>query len=147
MSLAISLFRTSVFALGLLGATALAHAGSTVEVWKSPSCGCCGGWIDHMRAAGFSVVVHEVDDVTPIKIARGVADDLTSCHTAMVDGHVVEGHVPAEDVRRLLAEGPAGVGLAAPGMPSGAPGMGADGTPYEVVAFDATGARRIFARH
>lgn len=147
MSLAISLIRNSVFALGLLGATALARAEPTVDVWKSPACDCCGGWIDHMRAAGFTIAVHDVDDVGPVKAARGVGDDLASCHTAVVDGHVVEGHVPAEDVRRLLAEGPAGLGLAAPGMPSGAPGMGSDGAPYEVVAFDAGGMRRIFARH
>ncbi|MCE1237360.1 MAG: DUF411 domain-containing protein [Hyphomicrobiales bacterium] len=147
MSLAISLFRKSIFALGLLGSAALAEAGSTVEVWKSPLCGCCGGWVDHMRAAGFTVVVHDVEDVGPIKVAHGVGDDLASCHTAMIDGHVVEGHVPAQDVRRLLAEGSAGIGLAAPGMPSGAPGMGSDGAPYDVVAFDAGGSRRIFARH
>lgn len=147
MSLASTVIRKSVFALGLLGSAALAQAGATVEVWKSPLCGCCGGWIDHMRAAGFSVVVHEIEDVGPIEIAHGVGDDLASCHTAMVEGWVVEGHVPAQDVRRLLAERPPVAGLAARGMPNGAPGMGSDGTPYDVVAFDAAGARRIFARH
>lgn len=147
MSLTIRMIRNAAFAVGLVGAATLAHAGSTVEVWKSPLCGCCGGWISHMRAAGFSVVVHDVEDVTPIKAAEGVADDLASCHTAVVDGYVVEGHVPATDVRRLLAERPAIRGLAAPGMPSGAPGMGSDGSPYEVVAFDAAGGRRTFARH
>lgn len=147
MSLTIDTLRKTVFALGLIGAVTAAHAGSTVDVWKSPLCGCCGDWIAHMRAAGFSVAVHEVDDVTPIKLRNGVGDDLASCHTATVDGYVVEGHVPAEDVRRLLAERPALTGIAAPGMPSGAPGMGSDGSPYEVVAFDAAGARRIYARH
>lgn len=147
MSLAITLIRNSVFALGLFGSAVFAQAGATVEVWKSPLCGCCGGWIDHMRAAGFSIVVHDVEDVRPIEIAHGVGDDIASCHTAMVEGWVVEGHVPAQDVRRLLAERPPIAGLAAPGMPSGAPGMGSDGTPYDVVAFDAAGGRRIFAHH
>lgn len=147
MSLAIRLFRNSVLVLGLFGAAALAHAGPAVEVWKSPLCGCCGAWIDHMRAAGFSVTVHEVEDVAPIKVARGVDDDLASCHTATVDGYVVEGHVPASDVRRLLADRPPIAGLSVPGMPSGAPGMGSDGSAHEVVAFDAAGRRRLFARH
>ncbi len=147
MPLASSLVRRSLFALGLLAATAAQAADPAVEVWKSPLCGCCGGWVAHLRAAGFTVVVHDVDDVTPIKVARGVGDDLASCHTATLDGFVVEGHVPAGDLRRLLAERPTITGLAVPGMPPGAPGMGTDGTPWEVVAFDAAGARTLYARH
>lgn len=117
-----------------------------MEVWKSPSCGCCGGWIDHMRAEGFTLKVHDVDDVTPIKDQHGVAPQLGSCHTATIDGYVIEGHVPASDVRRLLAERPDATGLTIPGMPASAPGMDIPGEPYEVLLFkgDATS---IYARH
>ncbi len=148
MSLFTRNFHARLLALALLGATtATAVAGPSVEVWKSPLCGCCEGWIDHLRGEGFTVDVHDVDDVTPIAAARGIGDDLASCHTAVVDGYVVEGHVPAADIRRLLAERPPLTGLAVPGMPSGTPGMGADGTPYEVIGFTAAGARTVFARH
>lgn len=124
---------------------ARAATAPTVEVWKSPACGCCGGWVTHLRAAGFSVVVRDVDDVDdvdPIKRTHGVTTELASCHTALV-----EGHVPASDIRRLLAESPAIKGLAAPGMPSGAPGMGEDGSRYDVVAFGGAGGTSVFARH
>lgn len=124
-----------------------ASAGPRVEVWKSPLCGCCGGWVRHMTSQGFDVTVHDVDDVEPIKTANGIGPDLASCHTAVVDGYVVEGHVPASDIRRLLAERPAIRGLAVPGMPSGAPGMGPVGPSYEVLGFDADGRTQVFARH
>jgi len=129
------------------GVVSIAHAAARIEVWKSPSCGCCEGWIAHLKANGFTVVPHDVDDVEPIKAANGVADDLASCHTAIVDGWVIEGHVPATDIRRLLAERPAVKGIAAPGMPGGSPGMGSAAEPYEVVSFDAAGVRKTFARH
>jgi hypothetical protein len=133
--------------LGLGGVPAPAVAASVVEVWKSESCGCCGGWVDHMRAAGFTVKVHEVDDMQPVKRARGVPEALGSCHTSVVDGYVIEGHVPADDVRRLLAERPVAIGLTAPGMPQDAPGMDMKtGQRYEVLVFgkDETA---VFARH
>ena len=126
---------------------ARAATAPTVEVWKSPACGCCGGWVTHLRAAGFSVVVRDVDDVDPIKRTHGVTTELASCHTALVEGYVVEGHAPASDIRRLLAESRAIKGLAAPGMPSGAPGMGEDGSRYDVVAFGGAGGTSVFARH
>ena len=91
--------------LGLFGRTPAVNAGS-LEVWKSPSCGCCGNWVQHMREAGFGVTVHDVPDVTPFKRRMGVPEAALSCHTAMVDGYVIEGHVPADVVRRLLAERP-----------------------------------------
>lgn len=119
-----------------------------VTVTKDPSCGCCGGWAEHMKAAGFPVRVVESDDVFSLKERLGVSADLASCHTAEVDGYVIEGHVPAAAVRRLLAERPAGVGLAVPGMPAGSPGMevpGAEPDQYEVVLFDASG-RKAFMR-
>ena len=111
-----------------------------VEVWKSPTCGCCTAWVDHLQAAGFAVTVHDVDDVEAVKTAHGVPRALRSCHTALVGGYVVEGHVPAADLRRLLAERPQAVGLAVAGMPQDAPGMDMKtGEPYQVVMFGAPG--------
>jgi len=132
--------------LGAIRAAAAAPA-PRVEVWKDPSCGCCEGWVRHLRAAGFEVAVREIADVGPVKAANGVPKALWSCHTALVDGYVVEGHVPAGDVRRLLAERPKVRGLSAPGMPPSAPGMDMPGTPYEVIVFGAAGSERVWARH
>lgn len=124
-----------------------ALAEPTLEVWKSPSCGCCAGWIRHMEAAGFTAIVHDTEDMERVKQSRGVPDALGSCHTAVVDGYVIEGHVPAEDVRRLLTERPRAKGLSAPGMPQDAPGMDMKtGRPYDVVLFGGE-ADRVFARH
>lgn len=133
-----------IVTFGLGGGSSASAA--EMEVWKSPSCGCCGGWIDHMRAEGFTLKVHDVEDVTPVKMQHGVSGDLASCHTAIVDGYVVEGHVPAADVRRLLAERPDATGLTIPGMPQSAPGMDIPGEPYEVLLFkgDTTS---VYARH
>jgi hypothetical protein len=143
----------SVLAAGLASpfsvraeAPAIAEA-PAVEVWKSPSCGCCGGWIKHMQASGFVVTVHDVADVDPIKRMAGVPNRLHSCHTAKIDGYVLEGHVPAADVRRLLAERPAARGLSVPGMPQSAPGMDNPGQPYEVVLFGPDRADAVYARH
>lgn len=125
-----------------------AEALPLVTVTKDPSCGCCGDWIAHVRAAGFPVRVVESDDVFSLKHRLGVTDDLASCHTAEVDGYVVEGHVPAGAVKRLLAERPAGIGLAVPGMPAGSPGMeypGAAPQPYDVILFGPAG-QRFFGR-
>jgi len=121
----------------------------SVVVSKDPSCGCCGGWVEHMRAAGFPVVVNEVDDIGAVKARLGVPDDLGSCHTAEVAGYVVEGHVPAGAVKRLLAEKPAGKGLAVPGMPMGSPGMevkSGRSEAYDVVLFGPAG-QSVFARY
>lgn len=121
----------------------------TIAVSKSPSCGCCGAWVDHLRANGFAVTVRDVADVTPEKRRLGVPETLESCHTALVEGYVVEGHVPAADVKRLLHTRPAGVkGLAVPGMPVGSPGMevGDRKEPYKVVAWTADGSR-IFSQY
>jgi hypothetical protein len=118
-----------------------------VEVWKDPSCGCCEGWVKHMQAAGFEAIVHDVADLQAIKAVNRVPDALQSCHTATVGGYVIEGHVPAADVRRLLADRPRAHGLAAPGMPPSSPGMDIPGTPYEVVLFGAPGGDRFWARH
>jgi hypothetical protein len=117
-------------------------------VSKDPSCGCCGAWVDHMRAAGFPVEVVETPEINRVKIRLGVPSNLASCHTAEVGGYVLEGHVPADQVKRLLAERPQAKGLAVPGMPAGSPGMEVDGMTdtYEVVLFGPSG-RRTFARY
>ncbi len=149
--------RSAATGLVVLGAAALgvplvavtpAVAQQEVEVWKSPSCGCCSGWVRHMQSAGFSVKVHDVDDVQPMKDMAGVPDQYASCHTARVGGYTVEGHVPASDIRRLLAERPKARGLSVPGMPADAPGMDMrSGEPYAVVLFGAEGGDRVYARY
>lgn len=119
-----------------------------VAVTKDPSCGCCDAWVAHMREAGFRVSVTE-GPVNPLRTKLGVPRTLASCHTAEVGGYVIEGHVPAPAVKRLLSERPEGIGLAVPGMPVGSPGMEVEGTEpdtYEVVLFGRSD-RRTFARY
>ena len=99
-----------------------------VQVWKSPTCGCCSDWIEHLRANGFRTEVHDEGNVA-MRARMGIAAEYGSCHTAVVGGYAVEGHVPARDIQRLLAERPAAIGLAVPGMPIGSPGM--DGPAYK----------------
>ncbi|WP_306131526.1 DUF411 domain-containing protein [Roseivivax marinus] len=121
-----------------------------ITVFKDPNCGCCSGWVAHMRDAGFDVEARDVapDALQAVKVEAGVAPDMASCHTALVGDYVVEGHVPAEDVRRLLDERPEALGLAVPGMPVGSPGMEMGGRvdPYEVKLLTASGTE-TFARH
>ena len=127
---------------------AAAQAGTPIEVYKNPSCGCCRGWVKHMEANGFKAKLTDTSDMATIKKQHGVDAKLQSCHTAVVAGYVVEGHVPASDVRRLLKEKPKVVGLTIPGMPQSAPGMdGKPFQPYEVLSFDATGKTAVFAKH
>jgi len=144
--------------LTVLGATgavlamrpAFAEAGlPKVVVSKDPSCGCCSAWVDHLRAAGFPVEVLEAPEINRVKVRLGVPQDLASCHTAGVGGYVVEGHVPADALKRLLTEKPPGRGLAVPGMPVGSPGMeveGVEAETYEVVLFGRSG-QAVFARY
>ena len=108
----------------LLVATGVAIADPVITVYKSPSCGCCGKWVDYLRKEGFEVNAIDQRDLTPIKERAGVKPEMESCHTAMVDGYVIEGHVPAQAIRKLLEERPKTVGLAVPGMPNNSPGMG-----------------------
>jgi hypothetical protein len=134
------------------GATTVASAttDATVTVYKSPTCGCCAKWVEHMQGHGYKVVVHDTENMAPVKADLGVPDALGSCHTATVGGYVVEGHVPAADIDRLLKERPKVAGLAVPGMPTGSPGMEVPGTPadrYDVVAFERGSATRVFASH
>lgn len=142
----------AVAALALVGAVAAQQkpAAPLVEVFKSPTCGCCSQWVEHMRKNGFNVRATDVNDLTEIKKSRGVPDQVQSCHTAVVNGYVVEGHVPAADVQRMLKEKPAIAGIAVGGMPMGSPGMDFPGTqaqPYDVVSFTKSGAARVFAKH
>ncbi len=136
----------AVLAFALLSSPAPAEP-AEIHVYKSPTCGCCTKWIDHLRANGFSVRATDVPDVNPIKRENAVPPRLAACHTAFVEGYVLEGHVPAEDVRRLLAERPAVSGLAVPGMPIGSPGMeGPNPERYDVLAFGAAGTS-VFSSH
>lgn len=120
-----------------------------IVVYKSPTCGCCDAWIEHLRAARFTVVPRDTSDVGAVKRRLGVLPSLESCHTAVVGRYVVEGHVPADVIERLLEERPPIVGLAVPGMPAGSPGMeGArPHVPYDVIAFDSLGRTWVYARY
>ena len=118
----------------------------TVLVYKTPSCGCCNGWVEHLEAAGFVVDARNVTDLMTVKHDSGVPVSMSSCHTAIIDGYVVEGHVPAEQVMRLLAERPDIAGIAAPGMPIGSPGMEGPGAkPYQIMSFTNAGEAAVFA--
>lgn len=122
--------------------------GPEVTVYKSPTCGCCGKWIDHMKAAGFQTKVVDMDDLTEIKQASGVPMRLRTCHTAVVANYVIEGHVPADLIRKMLAEKPAAAGIAVPGMPAGSPGMEVAGQKdaYDVLLFDKAGKTTVYAK-
>lgn len=155
MSRLYPMFRSAVLAL-LLCATPGLRAGEpaateplpVMKVWKTPNCGCCGKWVTYMQESGFTVEVTVLDDVAPIRARNGVPPRLGSCHTATVGGYVVEGHVPAEDVRRLLKERPQVLGLSAPAMPAGSPGMDVPNSPpYTVVSFTRDGESKAYATH
>jgi hypothetical protein len=121
-----------------------------VKVYKSPSCGCCTDWIAHLRENGFAVEVVDTNDMATVKAALGVPAEMGSCHTAEIGDYLVEGHVPASDIKSFLAEGPDARGLAVPGMPVGSPGMevaGQAADPYDVVAFGADGATAVYRSH
>lgn len=146
--------RRELFAAALVAAvptlaSAAAPALPPVQVWKSPTCGCCGAWVTHMRQAGFAVEVHEVQDIDASRRQLGMPAVYGSCHTARVGAYLLEGHVPATEVKRLLAMKPVAIGLAVPGMPAGSPGMemGAQRDAYEVLLVEKGGAARVFARY
>jgi len=130
-------------------APALQSRGTPIRVHKTPWCGCCGGWVEHLRRSGFQPTVVEHQDLTPIARRLGVPDRLRSCHSAEIGGYFVEGHVPAADIRRLLAERPRALGIAVPGMPAGSPGMEQGGRrqAYQTMLVERGGATRVFARH
>ena len=132
-----------------VAARAGAQAAPVIHVVKTPTCGCCGDWVTHLRQAGFRVTISHVADLTPTARRLGVPDVLRSCHTASVGGYAIEGHVPAADIRRLLRERPAAAGIAVPGMPMGSPGMehGSHRERYNTILFTRAGRRSVFARH
>ncbi|WP_036249963.1 DUF411 domain-containing protein [Methylobacter sp. BBA5.1] len=128
--------------------SAWAQEETPVEVFKSPQCGCCGKWIKHLQQNGFQVNTHEVNDVPAARKKLGIPDRLGSCHSARVGDYVIEGHVPAADIQRLIKEKPKALGLAVPSMPPGSPGMEtANPVPYETLLVEADGSTRVFARH
>ncbi|SEK37728.1 DUF411 domain-containing protein [Nitrosovibrio tenuis] len=130
-----------------LSGAATAYATTTVEVYKSSTCKCCAKWVDHMRANGFTVNTHDVGNKEARERA-GISTNLGSCHTALVDGYAIEGHVPAEDIKRFLKERPRAIGLTAPGMPHGSPGMeGARSDPYDVLLINKQGDTTVYSRH
>jgi hypothetical protein len=135
----------------LWASPAFAAAGSSVEVWKSATCECCGNWVKHLEANGFATTVNPAEPamLADIKRKAGISSKLASCHTAKIDGYVIEGHVPAPDIKRLVAEHPDAVGLTVPGMPVGSPGMeqGAESEPYDVLLIKKDGTTEVFARH
>jgi hypothetical protein len=140
----------SVVALVLAGGhSAWAQRAGTVEVFKTPTCGCCHLWVKHLEQNGFATRVTDMDDLSAVKKKHGVPAKATSCHTAVVGGYVLEGHVPAAEVKRLLKEKPAVAGLAVAGMPVGSPGMEVGRTvqPYNVLTFDKTGQLKVFASY
>jgi hypothetical protein len=136
-----------VAAVGIAGiGPAAASATPSLVVHKDPNCGCCTGWVEHLRGEGFAVTVIETADLQPVKARFGVPAKLASCHTAEIMGYTIEGHVPAQAIRRLIAEKPKATGLAVPGMPIGSPGMeGGAPEPYDVILFG-EGRSEVFAR-
>lgn len=147
-----NLLRTAAPAAGAALLTAglglPAHAAEpAIEVWRSPTCSCCHSWIAHLEKAGFTARVHEVEDLEHIRHSAGIPDDFASCHTGAVAGYVLEGHIPAVAIRKLLAERPPIRGLALPGMPMGSPGMdGPDmpAEPFTVLALAKDGSSTAF---
>jgi len=124
-------------------------APNTVVVYKSPTCNCCSKWVEHLKQSGMTVEVHNESEMTAIKNRLGVPPELASCHTATVNGYVIEGHVPAEDIQRLLIQRPKARGLAVPGMPVGSPGMemGSKVDPYDVLLIQDDQSHTVYAKH
>lgn len=138
---------------GVIGVSAqqTATAGKpTAVVYKTSSCGCCKLWVEHLKANGFTVEAKDVsaDEVRAVSKAAGLKDEDSSCHTAKIGGYIVEGHVPASDIQKMLKEKPAIAGIAAPGMPQGSPGMEQGSKePFDVVAFTKDGKTKLYAKH
>lgn len=139
----------SLATLALVQSLPVQAASPKVHVYKNPSCGCCGEWVEHLRSAGFAVEVTETDDTFAVRMRLGMPERFASCHTGVVEGYAIEGHVPAAEIRRLLAAKPEAVGLAVPGMPVGSPGMeyGDNKDPYKVLLVDRKGRESVFASY
>ncbi len=134
-------------AVAAVAPRAWASSPTLVEIWKSPQCGCCDDWTKHLQKNGFTTRVNVVADTTDIRRAARIPESLGSCHTARVAGYSLEGHVPAKEIRRLIAENPKAVGLAVPGMPQSAPGMDIPGQPYDVLLVAAGGRTSVYQRY
>lgn len=141
----------SLISLGILPDQTFAQELETIEVFKTATCGCCHDWIAHLKDAGFAVAAQDLEYVAlaELKQTAGVPDALVSCHTGRIAGYVIEGHVPAADIRRLLVERPAAIGLSVPGMPFGSPGMGPEDQreAYDVILIGRDGAANVFASY
>jgi hypothetical protein len=135
--------------LGGVMMASVAHATQEITVYKSPTCSCCKKWVSYLEQQGYQVKAQNMQDMRFIKSMSGVKPQYASCHTAVIDGYVVEGHVPAEDIARLLRERPQVIGISAPGMPVGSPGMEQGGRRdnYNVVTLEKDGQARLFAQH
>ena len=141
-------FLYMVCAAPFLAAYGEAQQPRQMVVFKDPNCGCCGKWVEHVRANGFAVEVQEVSDIAEYSRRYGVPSQLRGCHTAVIDGYTIEGHVPATDIQRLLSERPEAKGLAVPGMPVGSPGMeGGSPQSYSTLLFTADGRTSVFQNH
>jgi len=144
---------TRDLSLGLLLGAAMLGTGvlaaePSITVYKSPSCGCCGKWVSHLKENGFEVQTVDIDDLRMVKSMSGIKPEQASCHTARVGDYVIEGHVPADDIKRLLAEHPDARGLTVPGMPMGSPGMDAPQPQhYQVLLLEKDGTTEVFAEH
>jgi hypothetical protein len=150
-----SLRTVCLFCLALLltsPAVAATEDQRSIEVWKSPTCGCCGKWVEHLEENGFAVKAKNTSPAMLDRIKRqaGIEDKLASCHTGLIDGYAIEGHVPAADIKKLLEERPDAIGLTVPNMPIGSPGMeqpGGETEPYDVLLVKKDGSVEVFARH
>jgi hypothetical protein len=142
-------FLYSILGTSLFAACGSAQADTQMIVYKTSTCGCCGNWVEHLEANGFEVDVREVNDIVSEGRRLGVPDNLRSCHTGSIGGYAIEGHVPAADIKRLLAEKPQAKGLAVPGMPVGSPGMenGSYVEKYSVLLFNADGTSSVYGAY
>ena len=132
----------------LFAPTLYAQESPEIIVYKTPTCGCCKAWVTYLEDNGFKVTAHDLDDLSAVKSKYGVDPRLNSCHTALVDGYIVEGHVPVNDIRRLLSERPKITGISAPGMPQQSPGMySIEPKNYDVLSFDDKGNLGLFSRY
>ena len=133
----------------LLVISIASHAGGKISVYKTPTCGCCTKWVTHLEENGFEVSTHDMADLRSVKSMAGVKPQYASCHTALVDGYVVEGHVPASDIQRLLKERPDVIGISTPGMPVGSPGMEHQDhrENFAVITLEKDGSNKVFSLH
>ena len=139
-------FLRNLAAIPLLAVLPAVGAGPQVIVYKTPTCGCCGKWVEHLRQSGFAPKVTDLPNLSAVKQSSGVPQNLQSCHTSMIDGYAIEGHVPADVIRQLLKEKPKVAGIAVPGMPMGSPGMeGAYKDKFNIVAFAQDGTQKVYA--